>query len=57
MKRTFSITLPLNLLILSTCSLLPAADDYPLAEAGPYQVGIRKMIGYEDSNRGGRGNI
>jgi predicted dienelactone hydrolase len=54
MKRTLSITLALSLLILSGCSLLTGADDYPLAEAGPYHVGIRKMIGYEDASRGGR---
>jgi len=54
MKRTPSIILSFSLLVLCGCSLLPGADDYPLAEAGPYHVGILKMVGYEDASRDGR---
>jgi predicted dienelactone hydrolase len=54
MKRILSIIMLFSLLVLCGCSLLPGADDYPLAEAGPYHVGVIKMVSYEDASRDGR---
>jgi len=54
MKKIPSITLAFSLLILCGCSLLPGANDYPLSEAGPYHVGMRRMILYKDASRDDR---
>ncbi len=51
MKRIFPLALILSFLTIAGCQPRPGSTDYPLAEPGPYQVGLLRMVGYVDENR------
>ncbi len=53
MSRLFMISIILVLLSLTACAQGDSTD-YPLAEPGPYHVGVIKMVTYVDENWGDR---
>lgn len=52
MKKVLWVILVLVIFLLSACG--GKSTEYPLAEPGPYHVGVIKMVKYIDESRGGK---
>lgn len=54
MKRIIPLALLITMFSISSCQPLASSTDYPLAEPGPYHVGLMRLVTYIDETREAR---